>query len=826
VSQETRCQLPKRQPRPGSIPASPAPHASTLAPLFWFLPETACRIEFVLTHRKQTIGAHSNRNWNRGVAEGQFSRLLAILILLFSPFCARTAAAQAQNSPTKVPGDLAGDLKEFVETPSVSGYEQELTEKIRTKLAAFHPVVDNLGDVIVTIGSGAPHRLIVTPIDEPGFVVSGITDDGYLRLQRLPQSGLPPIFNELYSAQPVKVRVASGKWIDGVVAGISVHLHRADETPPSARDIENMYVDIGATSAAEARAAGVDILSPVAINRQLMNLANNEFAGASIGDKFGAAALVDLLRGSDSAQFKGTLTVAFVAQQRIGGRGLDRILRSTQQDEMIYVGRLLPGGNVAGMEGVHRAPRREPGSGVLIGLDKSGGELSGIASDLKNVADANNIPFATDYSSAILAASYLPSPALPAKWAHIGIATRWPDTPAETLDFVDADRMLDVFDLYLSMPRRTRGVSIPSMGIIDFRELHHKPTRPEVASVLAKLVETYGASNHEDKVLDQVKSLLPPWAKVEWGDNKDLIVHVGSALPDSKVPKILVIAHTDEIGFEVKSISEDGRLQVETLGGMDLSFYEGHPVLVHTNMGDRDGIMELPHGWDEQNFKWPAESDHTIRVDVGARNPDDVAKLGIRAGADWVTIPKKYRPLLGTRANGRSFDDRVGDTALISAVWAIGGPLKDRDVTFVWSTGEEIGLVGAGALAKRLAAEGRTPDYVFAVDTLVSSDSPLESKRFADVEIGKGFAIRAVDQSNIAPRDLVAKVEKLARANQIPYQLGVTGGGNDGATFVPFGSVDIALGWPLRYSHSPAEVIDTRDVDALARIIAVIARSW
>ena len=147
-------------------------------------------------------------------------------------------------------------------------------------------------------------------------------------------------------------------------------------------------------------------------------------------------------------------------------------------------------------------------------------------------------------------------------------------------------------------------------------------------------------------------------------------------------------------------------------------------------------------------------------------------------------------------------------------------------MTFVWSTGEEIGLVGAAQLAKRLAAEGHVPDYVFAVDTFVSSDSPLESKRFADAEIGKGFVVRAVDNSNIVPRDLVEKVVKLARANQIPVQFGVTGGGNDGSAFVRYGSVDIALGWPLRYSHSPAEVIDTRDVDALARIVAVIARTW
>jgi putative aminopeptidase len=746
-------------------------------------------------------------------------RSVAIFIFLFS-ICCFPAAAQTQNAPTKVPGDLASDLKEFVETPSVSGYEQELTEKIRAKVAAFHPVVDNLGDVIVTIGSGAPHRLIVTPIDEPGFVVSGITNDGYLRLQRLPQSGLPPIFNALYSAQPVKVRTSSGKWIDGVVAGISVHLHRTGETTPSASDIENMNVDIGASSAAEARAAGVDILSPVAINRHLGDLAQEKIAGTSVGDKFGAAALVDVLRHTDPAAIKGTLTVAFVAEERVGGRGLDRILRTTQPDEMIYVGRMLPGGKVAGMEGVHRAPRREPGSGVLTGLDKSSGELSGIAADLKQLADAHKLPLAADYSADITPAGYLAPAAFPARSTHIGIATAWPDTPAEAINQADLKSLIALLQACLPQPTNSEVRAHFADPILVLR-----PSFRGNLAILSALVETYGASGHEETVRQEVMKALPNWAKPETDDAGNLILHVGTTPAGTKTPKILVVAHMDEIGFSVKSISKDGLLEVETLGGMDLSFYEGHPMLVHTSTGDRDAIMELPNGWDESNFKWPAESDQTIRVDVGAHSPEEVEKFGIKVG-DSITIPKKYRPLLGTRANGRSFDDRVGDTALISAVWALGSPLKDRDVTFVWSTGEELGLVGAGALAKRLAAEGHSPDYVFAVDTLVSSDSPLESKRFADAEIGKGFAIRAVDNSNIAPRDLVAKVEKLARTNQIPYQLGVTGGGNDGSTFVPYHAVDIALGWPLRYSHSPAEVIDTRDVDALARIIAVIARSW
>jgi putative aminopeptidase FrvX len=72
----------------------------------------------------------------------------------------------------------------------------------------------------------------------------------------------------------------------------------------------------------------------------------------------------------------------------------------------------------------------------------------------------------------------------------------------------------------------------------------------------------------------------------------------------------------------------------------------------------------------------------------------------------------------------------------------------------------------------------------------------------------------------------VDRVVKLAKENKIAMQYGVTGGGNDGAVFVRYGAVDVPLSWPLRYSHSPAEVIDTRDLDALSKIIAVLAKKW
>ena len=755
------------------------------------------------------------------------NRFLAFIwsTLCFAFLVCSSASAQAVPAPAVSHNPSQNILSQLVDTPAVSGYESELGKAIRTDLAAFHPATDNMGNVTITMGAGSPNRLIVTPIDEPGFVVSEITADGYLRVQRLPQFGLPPVFNELYAAQPVKIETTEGKWIDGVVAGLSVHLQGAHLNAPKAGDLENFYVDIGAANAAEVRKAGVDLLSPIAINRRLINLGGADFAGASVGDRFGAAALIETLKQLDPSKIKGTITIAFVVQQRTGARGLQRILTATHADEMIYIGRLLPGGPIPDMPTMRHAPRREPGSGVLIGVEKTDGVLTSFGSQLKQLADSAKITFASDYSANLLPNSYLAMPALPANWAHLAIATAWPDTPAEMIDSRDLENLTQLLSRYLqgsesvakAIPAESNAVATTRAAAVS-------------SNALRVLVEAYGVSYHEDEVRQSVSSLLPKWAKTETDAAGNLILHLGTPSA-AKTPSILVVAHLDEIGFAVKSIANDGRLEVEWRGSGSLSYFEGHPALVHTAKGDLDAIVEPPLGWDTHDFKWPddepqkPDAKNVIRVDAGARNPMDAAKLGISVG-DTITIPKRYRPLLGTRANGRAFDDRVGDAALLSAVWALGAPLKDRDVTFVWSTGEEEGLVGAGKLANRLAAEGHTPDFVFAVDTFVSSDSPLESKRFGDAKLGDGFVIRAIDSSNIARHDLVERVIQLARKNNIPVQYGVTAGGNDGSAFVRYGSADIPLGWALRYSHSPAEVVDTRDVDALGRIVAAIARSW
>jgi len=797
-------------------------------------------------------------------------------------------ACAAGFSPAAAAQDLRQELKKFVETPAVPGYEQVLAKEIQKDLAKWKPLVDTIGNVVVTVGSGAPHRVIVTPMDEPGYIVSNITEDGFLRVQRLPQTAPNPIFDSLYSAERVYVRTRAGKNVTGVVAGLSTHLQGARPAGAPADlhegmySLDDIYVDVGATSAAEVRQAGVEILDPISIERHLYEMGYGRMTSPAIGDRFGCAALVEMLQHLDAAKVHGTLTVAFVGQQWAGGRGLERILlqaAATQKiDEMIYVGRLTRGGagggrggavatltsdgtSAAGAAGATNAaeagrgqdqaarsgregrggftpvePKKPDGSGVLIGGNGANAALNDFSKELQDVATKNNIPASVDATAALArAADAAASFPLPARFARLGIATKWPATPGEVIDADDLVALTQLLEIYAGGSAETkpleRATSLMARPAIPVQA----KTAPSPVQMVSTLVESYGVGYHEVDVRETVKHFLPQWAKTETDDSGNLWVHLGTASKDSKTPRIAVVAHMDEIGFEVRGIEPDGRLQVVTRGGGIIEYFIAHTLLVHTANGDVPGVLELPDGWNVNGFilrppgGGAGGAGAARLVDVGARSAEEAQKLGIKAGdriGDYITIPKKYRPLLGRRANSRSFDDRVGCSAAIAAIWALGPELPGRDVTFIFSTGEELGLLGAGAAAKKMAADGRAPDFVFAIDTFVSSDSPLESKRFADTEIGHGFVVRAVDNSNISPREYADRVVKLAKANNIPVQLGITGGGNDGSVFLPYGTIDIGLGWPLRYSHSPGEVIDTRDLDGLAHILAVLAKSW
>ena len=333
----------------------------------------------------------------------------------------------------------------------------------------------------------------------------------------------------------------------------------------------------------------------------------------------------------------------------------------------------------------------------------------------------------------------------------------------------------------------------------------------EAQAVLAPLVESYGVSSAEGPVRELVKRLLPAWAKSETDSAGNLWVRIGQGNP-----LVVFVAHMDEIGFRVTAIREDGSLELEPRGGFIASLFEAQPALVHADKGDVAGVF-IP-----RDSGFTRHTPPPVRVDLGTTSRAATMARGVSPGAT-VTMPKQYVRLTGTRATGRSFDDRVGDAAQLLALRHLDRAALKHQVIFIWSVREEIGLEGAGVAA---AALGTAPRRVHAIDTFVSADSPLELPNFAVAPIGAGPVARALDNSSVTPPAYVDSLVRLARARGVALQLGTTNGGNDGSMFTPYGVVDVALGWPLRYSHSPAEVIDLKDVASLADLVRAIAESW
>ncbi len=694
---------------------------------------------------------------------------------------------------------VARVLRELGELPGVSGYEERVSQWLMTRLKEYDPHLDSLGNVTVTVGSGAPHRLIVTPIDEPGYVVSAITPDGYLRVQRLPQAGVNPWFDLLHSTQPVQILTRKGELVPGVVAGLSTHLHRDLGINDRTDNPERMYIDVGARSADEVRALGVDLLDPLTLEKHAYSLGRNELTAPFIGERFGAAALVRLIEGMDATKLTGTLTVAFVTRRYIGHQGLEHIVREAEADEVILIQRL-------------EKSEAEPGAKALV-ASLDGGAPS-LAADLLALARQYGLARA-ELAEAWPRGRYTGAVPFPERTAVLGVAVKFPQTPAEVVSSEDVTRLEELLALYL-------GITIGKAPQGRREGSGYGGVTSPAHRILWQLSEVYGLSGHEEPVAEAVRQQLPAWAQ-EWAFTDaegNLILPFGK---ESDKPALVFMAHMDEIGWVVREIRDDGRLVLVRKGGFLEEHFLGHAVLVHTEKSAVPALLELPEKYLTEKYQFVRDREHVAYT--GARSREEVERLGIRVG-DSLTVPKKFRKLGGTRVSARSFDDRVGSTALVAALHQIDPAKVDREVVFVWSVREEVGLEGAKHFAVRAAEVDALPDFVFAVDTFVSGDSPLESPRFAQARLGEGFVVRAVDNSNVTPRQYVDRVVEIARKNQIPVQYGVTAGGNDGAVFVPYDVVDVPLGWPLRYSHSPGEVADLKDVEALARIVAALVKDF
>ena len=285
-------------------------------------------------------------------------------------------------------------------------------------------------------------------------------------------------------------------------------------------------------------------------------------------------------------------------------------------------------------------------------------------------------------------------------------------------------------------------------------------------------------------------------------------------------PLLAIMGHVDEIGLIVTHVDDDGMLWFGQVGGWDPMILVGQRVEVATRDGKIPGVVgkkPIHLLKPDEREKVPKLED--LHIDIGARDGED-ARRRVRVG-DVVVIAGEPVDLANGRFASRAMDDRLGAYVALEAARLVaeagGAP---GPVAAVASVQEETGLWGAVT-----STFGLEPDVAIVVDVTHATDAPGINKRTeGDHALGSGPVVGRGTVLHPAVHDLLVEA---AEAEDIPYTVEATGRGTGtDADVVHISRTGVAtglIGLPLRYMHSPVEVVQLDDVQAAARLIAAFA---
>jgi putative aminopeptidase FrvX len=286
-------------------------------------------------------------------------------------------------------------------------------------------------------------------------------------------------------------------------------------------------------------------------------------------------------------------------------------------------------------------------------------------------------------------------------------------------------------------------------------------------------------------------------------------------------PLLAVVGHIDEIGLIVTHVSEEGFLHFIGVGGWDAQILVGQRVELATRSGRVLGVIgKKPiHLLKEDDRKKVAEV-KDLHIDVGAKDGDEAREL-VRIG-DVAVIAGEPVELPNGRLASRSLDNRLGAYVALEAARLVaqdgGAP---GEVVAVASVQEEITFAGA-----RTTAYALEPDVAVVVDVTHATDAPgIEVREIGKHELGSGPVI---ERGSIISPAVFELLHDTAEAEGIPFTIAAsarsTGTDADAVHIsragIPTGVVSI----PLRYMHSPVELVQLDDVEATAKLLAAFAR--
>jgi len=329
-------------------------------------------------------------------------------------------------------------LEKLSNAHGVSGSEGSVVSVIKKELKGYVDEIreDGMGNLIATKRGNKFSVMLAAHMDEIGLMVKYIDDKGFVRFVALGGWYAPTLYN-----QRVVLHGSKGKCY-GVIGGKPPHMMDDDERKKGVK-VDDMFLDVGATNRSEVESLGIEIGTPITIDREFARLANDRVTGKAFDNRAGVAMLIKTLKNVESPF---TIYGVFTVQEEVGLKGARTSAYALEPDCAIATDVTIPGDH-PGMEMKDAAVEMGKGPVITI-VDSSGRGLIAnrkVVKWLRDTAGANNIPVqvevgtggTTDATAIHLSKGGIPSTSL-------SIPTRYIHSPVEVLDVRDIEAAVDL----------------------------------------------------------------------------------------------------------------------------------------------------------------------------------------------------------------------------------------------------------------------------------------------------------------------------------------------------------------------------------------------
>ncbi|SIT85457.1 M42 family metallopeptidase [Edaphobacillus lindanitolerans] len=341
----------------------------------------------------------------------------------------------------------------------------------------------------------------------------------------------------------------------------------------------------------------------------------------------------------------------------------------------------------------------------------------------------------------------------------------------------------------------------------------------ETLELFKTLTELPGAPGNEHAVRDFMRGELGRYSDEVIQDRLGGIFGVRKG--EAGDPKVMVAGHMDEVGFMVKSITENGMITFQPLGGWWNQVLLAQRVEVITDNGPVPGVIGSipPHLLSDEVRNKPMDIKNML-IDIGADDREDAKKIGIRPGQQIVPVCP-FTPMANDKKiMAKSWDNRYGCGLSIELLKEVQGEKLPNNLYSGANVMEEVGLRGAQAAANMI-----NPDVFFALDASPANDASGNKNEFG--QLGKGTLLRIFDRSMVTHRGMREFLLDTAETNDIPYQYFISQGGTDAGRVHTSneGVPSAVIGICSRYIHTSASIIHTDDYAAAKELLVKLVRS-